>query len=356
MEVVMRVPVVLVLLLFFAGTIVSVPVSAQENSQTLGIIYNPPSEPPPTAWDYLISVGMADNAGINGAVVAYRWSQIEPTAGELDVTQAADDLNMTSRWLGYTTLLGIQLLNTTDKETPADLLDVSFDDPRMLERFEALFEALLPHLNENVRYLSIGNEVDGYLAAHPEEWEAYRAFYEAAAAYVHQAAPSLQVGITFTFGGALTYPDEFAWLNEASDVIILTYYPSSEGFTFDNPAAPLDDFPRMVEIAGGRPVVLQEVGFASSELLGSSEADQAAFVSSVFSAWEQAGNAVPFLDFFLLHDLPDQMCSELEAYYGLQHERFHAFLCTLGLRRADGTPKQAWDTFAEQASQWEAGG
>jgi hypothetical protein len=306
--------------------------------------------------DYLIAVGMADNAGINGAVAAYRWSQIEPTTGALDVTQAADDLRMTSRWFGYTTLLGIQVLNTTAKETPADLLDVSFDDPQMLERFEALFEALLPHLNDNVTYLSIGNEVDVYLAAHPEEWDSYRVFYEAAVAYIHEVAPSLQVGVTFTFGGAKTYPQEFARLNAASDVVILTYYPSTDGFTFDNAAAPLEDFPRMVAMAESRPVILQEVGFASSELLGSSEVDQAAFVTNVFSAWQRAGDAIPFLDFFLLHDLSEQMCSELEDYYRVSHERFHAFLCTLGLRQVDGTPKLAWEAFVAQASQWETGG
>jgi hypothetical protein len=352
----MRVSVVFVVLLLVAVAVVPAPIVAQEGSQTLGIAYNPPSDPPPSGLDYLIAVGMADNAGINGAVAAYRWSQIEPTAGALDVEQIADDLRMTSRWFGYQTLLGIQLLNTTAKETPADLLDVSFDDPQMLERFESFFEALLPHLNENVSYLSIGNEVDVYLAAHPEEWEAYRVFYEAAVAYVHEVAPFLQVGVTFTFGGATAYAEEFARLNAVSDVVILTYYPSSDGFTFDNPAAPLEDFPRMLTMAAGRPVILQEVGFASSELLGSSEADQVAFVDNVFSAWEQAGEAIPFLDFFLLHDLSEQTCSDLEAYYGLSHERFHAFLCSLGLRQADGTPKLAWEAFVEQAGRWEAGG
>jgi hypothetical protein len=341
------------LLLIFT---ITVPLSAQEGGQSLGIAFNPPMEPPAEPLDMLVALEMADNAGINAAAATYRWSELEPTEGELDVQKSADDLNVLSEVYDYTTLFGIQLLNTTEKETPADLLDVPFDDPQMLQRFQALIDALLPHFSENVRYLSIGNEVDVYLSAHPEEWESYRTFYNNAVAYVHQVAPALQVGVTATYGGVIQHPAEIARLNEASDVLILTYYPSSDGFTFDNPAAPLDDFRRMVEIAAGRPVVLQEVGFASDELLGSSEADQAEFVANVFRAWSEAGEAIPFLDFFLLHDFSEQMCSDFEEYYGFSHERFHAFLCSLGLRQVDGTPKLAWDVFVEQAAEWEAAG
>jgi hypothetical protein len=339
------------LLLLLIGT----PLSAQEREQTLAVAFNPRSVPTPTEPDYIVALEMADNAGINGAAITHRWSDLEPTAGELDVTRVANDVNILSRMYGYTTLLGIQVLNTTDKETPADLLDVPFDDPHMRERFIALFDAILPHLNENVRFLSIGNEVDIYLAANPDEWETYRTFYHNAATYVHETAPGLQVGVTVTFAGATQHPEEVARLNDVSDVVILTYYPFRDAFRFDNPAAPLEDFPLMVEIAARRPVVLQEVGYASAQLLESSEAEQAEFVVNVFSAWSDVGAAIPFLDFFLLHDLADETCSEFEDYYGLRDEHFHAFLCTLGLRQADGTPKQAWDVFVEQAAQWEEG-
>jgi hypothetical protein len=344
------------LLALIALLVFALPLSAQDSGQVLAIAFNPQSVPTPEGWDFVVALEMADNAGINGAAATYRWSELESTAGALDVTKVQDDLNILSGMYHYTTLLGIQVLNTTDRETPADLLDVSFDDPRMLERFIALFDAMLPYLNENVRYLSIGNEVDIYLAANPEEWATYQTFYHDAAAYVHEVAPSLQVGVTVTYPSIFQHPDEVAQLNEVSDVIIITYYPSAPAFTFNNPAAPLEDFPHMVEFAGGRPVVLQEVGFASSELLGSSEAAQAEFVANVFSAWAATGDAIPFLDFFLLHDLAEATCSEFEDYYGLRHERFHAFLCTLGLREEDGTPKLAWDVFVEQAQQWEQGG
>jgi hypothetical protein len=290
---------------------------------------------------------------VNGNVITYRWSELEPAPGQFALDDLANGLNYLRAVYDYQFMIGIQVLNTTDKETPLDLLDVPLDDPQMLERFTALFDAVLPHLSEDVRYLSIGNEVDVYLS-NEQAWESYKVFYDAAVAYVHTAAPWLQVGVTATYGGALAHPDELRRLNEQSDVLILTYYPLGMAFTADDPAAPLHDFPQMVEMAAGTPLVLQEVGYPSAELLGSSEAEQAEFIRNVFTAWAAAGDAIPLLNVFLLGDLSEQMCDEFEIYYGLEHPNFHAFLCTLGLRYANGTPKAAYEAFVEAGQHWRA--
>jgi hypothetical protein len=338
-----------------ALSILSIPLSAQEEpGQVLGMAMNPRMIPTPELSDYLNGFVLAHNAGVNGNAYTETWSAFEPAAGAFALDQYVTDMNGYLRFYPDTVLLGIQVLNTTDKETPPDLLDVPFDDPRMLERFKALIDAMLPQLNQRVLYLSIGNEVDVYLSTH-DEWDAYTVFYDGAVEYVHQVAPQLQVGVTVTYGGLRDFPAQVERLNERSDVVILTYYPLGAAFTADDPDAPLIDFPKMVEASGGRPVILQEVGYPSAELLDGSEPEQAQFVRSVFAAWAAAGNAIPFLDFFLLHDLTEDFCDELEVYYGLEHPNFHAYLCTLGLRRADGTPKLAWDTFVEEAARWREG-
>lgn len=327
--------------------------SAQEadNPQILSISTVPRLEPPPTMQDFFDAFELAHDAGVNGDVITYQWRELEPSEGVFQLEDFENHVNFIDTTYGYTVMLGIQVLNTTDKETPADLMDVPFDDGQMLARFQALFDALLPHLNENVRYLSIGNEVDVYLEAQ-QEWEAYQVFYERAVTYVHQAAPWIQVGVTVTYGGAVDHADKVRRLNEQSDVLILTYYPLGEAFMTDDPTAPLADFPRMVEMAGGMPVILQEVGYPSAELLDGSEAEQSEFVRHVFEAWAAAGEAIPLLNYFLLGDLSEQLCTDLEGYYGLAHPNFHAFLCSLGLRYADGTPKQAWQTFMDAGLRW----
>lgn len=341
----------LVLLLLFGGT------AAQDApdpvQQVLSISASPRYDPPPTITDIFAGLALAADAGVSGDFHSDPWSGLEPSQGDYALTDVENYLSFINGAYDYTLLLGIQALNTATKETPAELLDVPFDDPRMIAAFTALFDALRPSLTENVRYLSIGNEVDVYLAAHPEEWGEYNVFFDAAAAYIRESAPWMQVGVTFTFGGALAHPEAFAQLNEIADIVILTYYPFADAFRFDDPAAPLTDFPRMIELAGGRPLVLQEVGYPSAELIGSAPQMQADFVRHAFAAWAAAGDAIPFLNFFLLHDFTAEMCSRYALYYGLTDERFQAFLCSLGFREAHGTPKPSWEAFIQQAQQWE---
>lgn len=139
-------------------------------------------------------------------------------------------------------------------------------------------------------------------------------------------------------------------LNSRSDIFILTYYPLGTRFIPRGPDAPMADVPKMAELASRWPVVLQEVGYPSSPVLSSSELRQAQFVSGVFRAWNASAARIPFLNYFLLHDLPPQLCEELAQYYGLPHDRnFKAFLCSLGLRYADGKPKSAWSALVKAA-------
>lgn len=318
--------------------------------RVLSISASPRLDPPPTPIDFLAGFDLAYRAGARGGYVSYLWSDLEPRPGAFDLTSLRNDLDYMARVRGLAIEVNLQILNTTDKETPPDLSATPFDDPTMLSRFQALFDAIRPTLDSHVRYLAIGNEVDVYLETHPDEWPAYRSFYQRAADYVRQQAPWLQVGVTATFGGARgTAAANVADLNQASDVWILTYYPLEGIFQATNPAAPDADFPAMVDLAGGKPIVLQEVGYPTAERLASSEAEQAGFVDHVFRAWQAAGDAIPFLNYFLLHDLTSSMCDDLLGYYGFPHEDFKAFLCSLGLRQADGTAKQGWEAFRQAA-------
>jgi hypothetical protein len=330
--------------------------SSSLSAPTLGISMIPVLEPQPKddaellkRYDHALQLSV--DAGVKGMFLSNTWKEMEPSAGQFNFDYINGMKYAELKGIN-TVLVAIQLINTTDKETPTDLLDVSFDSPQMIERFRLFFDALLPKLDQNVKYISIGNEVDVYFSTHTEV-DSYRKFYEAALDYVHQKAPWVQVGVTCTFGGASGPQQQIcATLNTRSDVIILTYYPLDAGFKPYDPDVPLKDFPKMVEMAGGKPVVLQEVGYPAGTLLDSSDKDQAAFVKHVFAAWRKAGSSIPFLNYFLLHDMTQKMCDDFSTYYGLPNVKpFNVFLCTLGLRTADGTPREGWQVFVDEAKQ-----
>lgn len=318
----------------------------------LSISLSPRLDPPPTPSDLLDAINLAYNAGARGDYRAWTWRELEPSAGTFNLAQFRDEVNYLGATRGFLLLIGISVLNTTAKETPPDLVNVPFDAPAMKARFRAFINALLPYLSRQVVYLAIGTEVDVYLATHPGEWSTYKSFYDDAVAYVHTVAPWIKVGVTATFDGASgAQGQNVATLTASSDVYILTYYPLGLQFVTRGAGAPTGDFPKMLALAGSRPLILQEVGLPSSELLGGSEQQQADFVTNVFAAWQAAGGRIPFLNFFLLHDFTPAICDDLAQYYGLSSDvNFRAYLCSLGLRRADGTPKLGWKAFTDGAA------
>ena len=319
-------------------------------NQVISMSVNPHSVPPPTWRDFDNAVDLAIGAGIHGVVLTWTWSSIEPAPKTYDLTQfkAAIDYFSARHLQIY---LGIQVLNTVAKETPSDLLAVPFDSPLMVSRFHGLLDHIRPLLDRNVRYISIGNEVDVYLDAHLSEWATYRTFYEDSLRYVHKTVPGTQVGVTVTYGGA-SGPDmaRVAALSAKSDVVILTYYPIHGDFQVNGPQSPLADFPKMLTLLPRKPILLQEVGYPSSPLDGSSEAQEAQFVTNALSAWHGTGQRIPFLNYFLEHDLDTSTCATLAKYYGLGGDAaFKAYLCSLGLRRAAGSAKPAWHSFVNAA-------
>jgi hypothetical protein len=328
------------------GGVVSTPVP-----QTLALIMDTPNSSAPTQAALDEATRLALDAGVKGIVVMHTWSELEPAPGQYALTNLQAELAR-HRQDGLQIYLGIQVINTVKRELPADLQSLAFDDPQVLSRFHDLIDALQPVLSGAERYLSIGNEVDTYLANNPSQWSAYQSFYEDALAYVHQEQPSLQVGVTTGFDGySSTSVDEVAALNTRSDFIALTYYPMQDGAQVRSPDAPHADFPLMVNKAGGRPVVLQEAGFPSGALNGSSEQSEAQFVAAALDAWKLQGNSMPFLSYFLLYDFDAPTCAAFDAYYGVNDPAFTEFLCSLGLRRADGTEKPAWSSFVTAAHQ-----
>jgi hypothetical protein len=208
----------------------------------------------------------------------------------------------------------------------------------MIDRYRKLLRRLAPHLSRQVRYLSIANEADAYFSAHPGELPAFLRFARAEIAELRRLVPWAKIGVTVTYGGLSSpHPGIARALARLGDATILTYYPLVGDFRMRSPRAPLHDIPRMVRIASGRPLVLQEAGYSSALRLHSSPSAQASFVGNVFAAWARFPRAIPFLSFYSLFDLPAIDCR------GRSNEL--TFLCSLGLHFRDGRPKPAWSAF-----------
>ena len=316
---------------------------------TFSITSSPRQVPPATDTDRHNALLMSYNAGVRGQYISVRWSEIEPQPGVYALQGLVDTLSFLRSVGNFEVLLGIQTINTNRRELPADLATLAFDDPRVIARFNQMLNALVPLLGTQGRYVSIGNEVDVYLVAHPGEWTAYKSFVDAGAAQVRALNPQLRVGTTTTLDGASANAQQAGFLNANADVYIFTYYPLNPDFSPRAPSTPGPDFTRMRQLAGSKPIVLQEVGYPTSAVLGSSETAQATFYGNVFDNWLANDASVRFLNIYLLHDPTQAECDAQSAYYGLSAPQFNALICSLGLRHVDGTPKAVWTTLTDKA-------
>ena len=334
----------------------SVPVQASDQ-RVMGIQPFPPTAEGDVLTDYKLlipaytqSVDDVLKAGARGLFQMHQWREGEPKVGKYDQQKISGDFSINRLQDFDQVLLGIQVINTVKREVPASLRKASWDSVEMVTAFKNYIDWLAPQMEGKVAMISIGNEVDVYLSENPDEWDSYKSFYDQAVAHIHQVLPGVLVGTTTTFGGLKKHSEKIRTLNQNSDVMIMTYYHGIEE-SGSVKSAPSKDLPAMMALVPDKKLVLQEAGYATAASLGGSEDGQVQFVHDMFEAWEQAGDAVPFISFFMQHDFAPDTCRTLSGYYGGGKSGvIYDFLCSLGFRDAYGKPKKAWNVLIERAA------
>lgn len=317
-------------------------------ARLLGLTDLPLLAPPPTPKDTIEAINKSRAAGCNAAVLSFSWPSLEPKphSYQFDELLSAIRLNQ-----GRALFLGIQVINTTTKELPHDLRDKSFDDAVVLSRFSDLLDALQPLLNQRLHFLAIGNEVDVYLAGHPDELAAYQRFLTHNNEHLKKIAPELIIGSTVTSTSA-TKP-EIQWLTQSLDAHFLTFYTTHQGLdtdTNDGATHYTQQLHQLAQSLDQRPLVFQEVGSPTHPELGS-EQQQSQFINALFDTWELLGDRIRLINYFLLYDFPEEFVTQLIGYYGATDEQktLNHFIGSLGLHDAQGKPKSGWKTFVERA-------
>ena len=303
--------------------------------------------------DYDGAIDTAMNAGAEMTNVSLHWTTIETSPGVYDNSflSIADIYYPTK---GLSINLALQTINTNQKEVPADLQALDFDDPVMIARFKQLLDFVFAEIpNITLNSLIIGNEIDVYLGTDAQKWAQYQSFYSQVSAYARGLWPNLQIGAKATYAG-ITGPaqNELLSLNTISDLVMVTYYPLNADFTVKDPGVVANDFATLVSLYPSAPIYMMEVGFPSGPLCNSSEMLQSDFIREVFKAWDTYNTEIPLISFTWLTDLSSQTVQDLGTYYGLNDAVFLEYLGTLGLRTysGSGTDKQAFATLADEAS------
>jgi hypothetical protein len=330
----------------------------------LGMMVNPPTvdDDPFQPSAYQRSLRMARDSGVQVTHFYFEWDSIETAPGVYDWT--VPDYIVEANYLeGFEMSIVLKTIHTTVRGSiPADVRELPFDDPRFIDRLTAFAVAFADRYAGRVHYLWIGNEVNDYFAAHRGEIDAYAKAFDHAREAVRARHPDLPVGITFAYHDAETLDtlDVVETLNRG-DAIAYTLYLYNDGFSFTRDPAELGGYlDRMLALAGDTPVAIVETGWNTAPELDSSEEKQAEYIQQIFVELAERSDQIQFLTWFMLHDWTRDECYEqgrtffppgveLEAD---EMETFAIFLCDLGLRRSDGTPKLGWEAWMEEAKKW----
>jgi hypothetical protein len=314
------------------------------------------------AMDLLVENGM------NVYMFACKWKGLEPAPGKFNLQEHLIN-PLTMLVPRYPQLKGVvlvlQMIDTNWRPMPADLSTKPFDDPVVLQRFDALIDAIAAEpCSKRITHILLGNEVDGYLGQHPEEGAAFLVFYKREVERIHQRLPGVKVGTIFTAQGATRgSPRVFDELNKYSDFVDFTYYPV-EGLVRGNWSATwqmltieesLAELAHLVERAGNKPFSFTEIGYSASPVNNSSEEKQAEFVRGMFRVLDpyRKKGQIAFLLYHAMYDYPPGVCTPYAQQQGVPAEAICGFMENLGLRSyATGAPRPAWGALVEGVKAW----
>lgn len=320
------------------------------------MIVNPPNDDYDFA-SWRTAVATAHAAGAQASHTYLPWAEIEKEPGEYDWF-ISDYLVDTLALEGMRLSLVINFIHTSvPGETPPDLAEKSYDDPVYVERAAAFAAAVAKRYGDQIDNLALGNEVNIYLTEHPEHLDPYLDSFKAMRTAVHAVRTDLPVGTTLAFheamgNGRYDLIDAF----KIGDFLAYTYYPHVSGFRYDGDTNGFGVvLEEMTAVSGDVPFLIVENGWATADSLGGSEAKQVAYIEATYAALiEHRTDFCRHLWYNLHNGTPDGCADAALSFVpdgfdtksaGESWGFFEDYICSLGLRHSDATPKRGWQTF-----------
>lgn len=299
---------------------------------------------------YDVAFDEAKTAGIQFVELAQQWDEVSLSPGKFrsSFLKIANDFYPASN---TSIVLSINPIDTSSLRVPKHLMNKPFDDTEFIREFNQFVDFIFAGLPDaTIIAVSIGNEVDGWLADDAQKWTQYAHFVAAVSKHIRTSHPQIPIGVKTTWRAIVdTRKSEISAVNRMADAIMVTYYPLTDEFEVRPPTVVGNDLDQLVRIAGDKPVFLLETGYPSGSDNKSSERQQAEFIEAIFTAWDRHADSIRMINFVWLYDMSDSDVETMTKYYAVKSPAFASFLRTLGLKTHSGKDKQAFKSVRKQA-------
>ncbi len=227
---------------------------------------------------------------------------------------------------------------------PRGYEDRTLADPALRQAF--VTEAKYLALNHQPAYFALGTEINATFERDPAQYQRFLAAYQEAYAAVKSVSPRTQVFVTFQYEqllGVIPWDPPHAprWellrdFEGRLDLLALTSYPS---FAYAVARKVPADYYRQARSHTTLPIAFASVGYASTPgrdgLNSSTAAEQRRFLQRLLQDADEL--ATPLLVWFAGRDA-DYLSAPPND-----------LIAAIGLRAADGQPKEAWPLWEEAA-------
>jgi hypothetical protein len=292
---------------------------------------------------YEVAFGEAKAAGIQFVELAQQWDEVELSPGKFKspFLKIANEFYPASN---TSVVLSINPIDTSNLRVPKYLVGKPFDNVEVIREFNQFVDFVFAGLPDaTIIAVSIGNEVDGWLADDAQKWSQYARFVAAVSKHIKTTHPDIPIGVKTTWPAIVNaQKSEIGAVNRVAGAIMVTYYPLNDDFTVRPPTVVGNELNQLVQIAGDKPVFLLETGYPSGSDNKSSEQQQAEFIEAIFAAWDQHADSIQMINFVWLYDMSKADVKSMTKYYALKTPAFASFLATLGLKTHEGKDKQAF--------------
>ena len=308
---------------------------------------------------------VAKELGLSFVADFSNWD--EPKEGDYPWASSPDDpfgdrlKNLKQK--GYAICITLKNIDDDKKRMPFYLEGRTLDDPLVLARWAAFLKAFLARYGDSIDYLNFGHKVNGYFVKHEGEWTAFVRFVAAGAQVVRKEKPRLSFGVVLkdTDDPAKYWRD----LAPACSHLALAYTAPCSVFKKQPTAQALDPrqgifFARTLETlmrqAGGRKLLLTEVGCPSHPSLDSSPEIQAQFITMLLAWLRQSESRVAAVSYVGLKDWPYEATrGALRQAFGdeiLQYRGIIRLLTSQGLKDEEGKNKPAYEAMKKAVEQY----